>query len=103
MPNGPLRWLRSWLEAESNGGHGVEILFTRHDDFEQNRPVLYESILRFFDIDPARFQFAYAGTAVAFSPIKSPAWQDALGPGQIERLNALIPQSWFDRFGWPRG
>ena len=102
LPNGPLHWLASWIEAAGNDGYGVEIMFTQFDDFVHDRRRLYENIVGFFGIDPARFHFDYVGTAVPATTVKSPDWRDVLGPGQIERLNALIPRSWFDRFGWPR-
>ena len=100
-----LYWLLSWLDAEKRQDEfGIKIMFTRYDDFMLDKRAMYDSVLRFFDIDPARFLFDHAAASTAsdlhFREGEIGGWRKHVRPDQAERLTAMTPPSIFNRFGW---
>jgi hypothetical protein len=97
-------WIAGWVDAEK---HGLTILYTTFEQYLHDRTRTIERILEFYGADTRYFnwdQIVSSDPSIDyhFRLGQVDEWRTALGANLIDVLNARIPESWFERFGWER-
>jgi hypothetical protein len=96
-------WIKGLiLGMETNNKN---VLFTTFEEFNEDNDAFFKKILNHYNI-PIRF---WRGLRPKKSMKKTrfrkglvDEWRSVFSKQQIERINAKIPDEWFERFGWTR-
>lgn len=91
-------WLSAWVEiAESNCN--LDILVKSHDQLASREHDYLTSVLDFFGL-AAPVRIIAKSRDTHYRQGDNESWRSDLTREQIERVNALLPQSLAERFGW---
>jgi hypothetical protein len=98
-----IKWIEGWLDAEENPSFYPKILFTQQEELVTNPKALFESILKFYEIETTKFTFPeppkfLEGTH--YRKGRTDEWREVFTPEQIEKASSLMPARLLDRFGW---
>ena len=90
-----VEWIRGWLHHIPNS----DFLLKTHEELLESEPGYLQSVLQYYGIsgDVAPVQ---RNKSTHFRKGDNTSWQEELTPAQLERVNALLPDEWIDRFGW---
>jgi hypothetical protein len=97
-------WIRGWVEAENEPWFTTKLHFARHEDLVADPKRFFDDILAFYGIDRELFDYPSQPTFAGdrnFRLGTTDEWRRLLTPEQIERASAKIPQTLYERFGWP--
>ncbi|MEK0192455.1 tetratricopeptide repeat protein, partial [Microcoleus anatoxicus] len=100
-----IKWIEGWLDAEEDSSFYPKILFTKHEDLATNPEAYFESILKFYEIDNARFTFPEKPKFDSHTHQRKGSideWRTVFTAEQAEEASGLIPERLIKRFGWPR-
>lgn len=98
-----IHWIDSWVTAEA--GDVIDVQVMTFEDFVQDQSRYIEHLLRFFDIPIDRFEWTTDLSptgATHFRTGRIDEWREVYTDHQLELANTLIPDAWFDRFGWQK-
>jgi tetratricopeptide (TPR) repeat protein len=98
-----IKWIEGWLDAEENPSFYPKILFTQQEELVTNPKALFDSILKFYEIETTKFTFPeppkfLEGTH--YRKGRTDEWREVFTPEQIEKASSLMPARLLDRFGW---
>lgn len=97
-----VQWLLSWLKAAEDPD--FKVLFTTFREFRTDPATLYNDVMSFYGIKPARFSIELAGAKTEsdlhFRSGEVDEWRRVMSPEQIRYCNKHIPEALFERFGW---
>ncbi len=99
--SGQLKWIGGWVDAEERLG----IKFSTFEEFVTDRATFLDRILAYYGEDTRYFDKAAAWSEspnVDYHRRRGSIdeWRTRLSPEQIDRINAAIPASWWEKFGW---
>lgn len=100
-----IKWIEGWLDAEENPDFHPEIIFTTQENLVADPKGYFEKILDFYKIDKGRFKFPQPPSFKQKTPMRKGGvneWQEVFTPEQIEKATSMIPERFFQRFGWSR-
>ena len=83
--------------------HGLKIFFSRFQELKSDPDTLFNSILKFYDIDPLQFnkpQFDLGNGAHHFRKGMTDEWRKVFSPRQVEKATAMIPEELSRQFDW---
>lgn len=95
-------WMNGWANAE---GRGLAILYTTFEQFLMSTTETVERILEFYGANRQRFDWGEAVSRQTdvdyhFRLGQADEWRMALDGALIDKMNARIPKSLFEKFGW---
>ena len=98
-----IAWINGWLEADKNPEFPCEIHYSQQLLLNKNEKKHFQNILSFYGLPEEKFISSpkakfKEGTTQRKGSVDE--WKEVLTPIQIQKINKLIPQSWFQRFGW---
>jgi len=97
-----IEWLIGWMEQEEHPKCNIKIKFTRFEDFKYEPEKFYRDILSFYNIDMARFKmpdFNLHGKS-HFRKGLVEEFRDVFTSEQMGKVNDMIPDRIFNKFGW---
>jgi hypothetical protein len=97
-----LGYLRQVIEVQKTGRS--DVMFTTFEEFVLDNDAFFKKILDFYDIPWSYWQGKNLRKAsnVRFRKGSVDEWRSAFTREQIDRINAKIPDEFFDAFGWER-
>ena len=100
-----INWIKGWLKADQDPEFPCEILFCQYEMLAKNPKQYFKNILSFYGVSEEKFKYPLApkfkeGTHMRKG--EADEWKKVLKPEQIQKINNLIPESWFRRFGWDK-
>ena len=98
-------WINGWLEAEKNPKFPCEIFYSQQLLLNKDQKKHFQNILSFYGLPEEKFIFPpkaefKEGTTQRKGSAKE--WKEVLTPTQIQKINKLIPETWFQKFGWEK-
>lgn len=99
-----VKFLKSWVDAESDKEFLPRILVTRQEDLRSDPDGFFLRILNFYDLNPELFRFPEPPKKGErhFRRGETDEWRRVLLPGQIERIQGMLSDQLLERFGWQR-
>ena len=100
-----IEWIRGWLKADENSDFPCEIHFSRHEVLALDPKRHFQEILSFYGLPEENFSYPQNPEFKSKTHKRKGAtneWKQVLSTEQIQRINELIPEEWFERFKWPR-
>ena len=89
--------------------HQLEILrkiyYSYHEDLAKNQKRFFQEILSFYGLREDKFIYPKKPSFKYLTPMRKGStdeWRDVLNQDQIQKINGLIPEAWFERFNWPK-
>ena len=70
---------------------------------KKNPKKYFQDILNFYGLSDKNFIYPSMPKFQERTPMRKGSvdeWKQILKPEQIKKINKLIPESWFQRFGW---
>ncbi len=98
-----LRWIEGWLDAEAEEAFTPRMLFTRYEDFRNDREAYFARLLDFFEIDASKFHdpdITPKSSTHHFRKGLVDEWREVFTPAQKERANRLLSDRIRERFGY---
>ncbi len=97
-----IRWISGWADAEDE----IEILFSTHEQFVQDRDAFIDRYLDFYGADRKYFSHKdaigqHAGIDYHFRSGSTDEWQHVLEPAFADQISAMLPERLKAKFGWP--
>ena len=96
-------WIKGWIRTSENSGWGFRILFTRFQDLKLDHDNFFDTILRFYDLDPSQFDKPLLQPQkgqMNFRKGMIDEWREVFTDEQIEKASYMIPMDLAERFGW---
>ena len=100
-----IEWIRGWLKADEDPDFPCEIHFSRHEVLAQNPKRYFQEILRFYGLPEENFSYPQKPEFKSGTHKRKGAtneWKQILSKEQVQHIDELIPDEWFERFNWPR-
>lgn len=94
-------WLDGWTRALEMKDR-PRILVTSHDQLAANAIDFLKAILSFYGLTARRYCLPGKTPDNYFRSGDPTEWRREMNPCQIVRMNAIIPDHLFERFGWDR-
>ena len=93
--------MKGWVDARTH----LDINFTTFEEFVSNQDRFIERVVSIYGGSTAYFDKAAAITehgGIDYHRRKGSIdeWRTRLSPGQVDAINALIPDEFWDLFGW---
>ncbi len=97
-------WLMSWVELADNPNKRIKVLFTFFEDLKFKPDDFYLNILKFYEIDPAKFSMPNAPKKGIshFRKGQVDEFRQVFTPEQLEKATRMMPDILFEKFGWER-
>lgn len=98
-----LKWIEDWLDAEADAAFLPKIMFSTHEDLALRPDKYWGSLLKFLDIDEARFRFPDSPTFKEGTHMRKGSpdeWREFFTKEQAEKAFEMIPERLRKRFGW---
>ena len=99
-----IEWISGWLKIDEDPNFPCEIHFSKFEDLANNPKKYFKDILSFYGIPNEKFTYPKTPTfklKTHFRTGSTDEWRVVLNNEQIQKINSLIPEEWFDRFNWP--
>lgn len=99
-----IRWIEEWTEVADRKKISTQLLFTTFETMKDDLHGFFDRILVFYGIPAARF-VQPPGSQVLGLPLRKALkdeWRSQLTEQQCGRVNAMLPDSYCERFGWIR-
>lgn len=96
-------WSRQWMEFANSSGSGIEILFTRYEDFRTGETAFIHSIVEHFGISAEKFDFAplnASGGSLHRRKGQSDEWRGRFSADQQRKAQKLVSEDLCTYFGW---
>ncbi|MCP5469414.1 MAG: sulfotransferase domain-containing protein [Chlamydiales bacterium] len=104
VPN-EIAWLAEWTRFIDTHDE-LDVMVTSYSDLHDHPVEFFRSILEFNGIDRSVFKARYLRTVrpgrFHFRKGELEEWRRVLSPQQQEKVTAMIPDTYFKRFGWSR-
>tara|TARA_B110000008_G_scaffold119766_1_gene122447 strand:+ start:1654 stop:2856 length:1203 start_codon:yes stop_codon:yes gene_type:complete len=100
-----VKWINGWIEADKNPEFSCKIYFSLFENLVNNPRKYFQEILSFYGISENKFVYPEKPTFKGKTHIRkgrTDEWRVALSKKQIEAINKIIPEEWFDKFNWER-
>ena len=99
-----IEWISGWLKADTDPDFPCEIHFSKFEDLVHNPKKYFQDILSFYGLPEEKFTYPKKPRfklKTQFRKGSTDEWREVLNKEQIQKINALIPEAWFERFNWP--
>lgn len=97
-----VRTIQGWLNVYYEGT--LPVLVTTYEEFVDDQDAFFKKILAFYDIPEDEFKrvFVPKDWQCNFRNGTKDEWRTALTLEQQERINAMVPEEFFELFNWER-
>ena len=99
-----IEWISGWLKTDADPDFPCEIHFSKFEDLVHNPKKYFQDILSFYGLPEEKFTYPKKPRFKPKTHMRkglTDEWREVLNKEQIQKINALIPEAWFDRFNWP--
>jgi len=99
-----IEWINGWLRADKNPDFPCKIFFSQHEILAQDQEKYFQDFLSFYGLPEEKFTHPQKPKFKAKSHKRKGStdeWKQILSREQVRKINALIPEAWFERFNWP--
>jgi hypothetical protein len=100
-----IEWIKGWLQADEDPEFPCKIHFSIFEVLAQDPKRYFQQILTFFNLPENKFTYPQKPTFKPKTHLrkgKIDEWKDVLNNEQIQKINNLIPEEWFERFNWEK-
>ena len=99
-----IKWINMWKEIENNKDYNIRFLWTTCEELVRDPDGLFKRILDFYEIQHERFAPPLPPKIGVnnFRKGDNTEWQRVFSSAQKERCRFLIPDEFFDEYGWTR-
>lgn len=98
-------WVKGWLNADTDPNFPCEIHFSRFEVLANDQKKYFQEILSFYDLPKDKFTYPQKPEFKSNTHLRkglTDEWRQVLSRDQIQKINELIPEAWFERFNWPK-
>lgn len=95
-----LGWLEQWVDVAAND-HDLDVLLLTHDELARDEASYMKRIIGFYGLDTP-VSLAAKEPSTHYRRGDNVAWREDLTPAQVDLVNAMLPKTLADRFGWER-
>ena len=94
--------IQGWLDVYNEGV--LPVLVTTYEEFVDDQDAFFKKVLTFYDIPDGEFKHVVVPKdwKCNFRNGTKDEWRDVLTLEQQERINAMIPEEFFEFFHWER-
>ena len=100
-----IEWIKGWLKADEDPEFPCEIHFSRFEVLARDPKRYFQEILSFFELPENKFTYPQKPEFKPKTNLRKGStdeWKQVLSRDQIQKINELIPEAWFERFNWPK-
>jgi len=100
-----ISWIGGWLRADEDQSFPCEIHFSRYEVLAENPKRYFQEILSFYGLPEENFTYPPKPQFKAKTHKRKGAtneWKQVLSKKQVQHIDDLIPEEWFERFNWAK-
>jgi tetratricopeptide (TPR) repeat protein len=100
-----IQWIDGWLNALEDPSFNPKILLTKYETLVVNPKEFFKKILDFLEIEESKFTMPEKPKFQKESHYRQgqiDEWRKVFTPEHIEKVNSMIPDRFFDKFGWQK-
>ena len=100
-----IEWIKGWLIADEDPEFPCKIHFSRFEVLARDPKRYFQEILSFYDLPEDKFTFPQKPEFNPKTHLRKGStdeWKDVLSEKQVQKINNLILDEWFERFNWPK-
>jgi len=100
-----IEWIKGWLIADEDPEFPCKIHFSRFEVLARDPKRYFQEILSFYDLPEDKFTFPQKPEFNPKTNLRKGStdeWKDVLSENQVQKINNLILDEWFERFNWPK-
>ena len=97
-----INWIQSWIDFANS--ENVSVHFSTYEELVNNEEAFYNKILLFYNIDKKNFKKVIKKNKnkYLFRKGKTDEWKTVFNSKQVEKVNKLMPNDFFNKFNWQK-